>query len=249
MSAIGSHEYIATQALPALLQLVDGRFPTGAHSHSGGFEAAAKYQGVDDISSLERFLEGRLHSVGWVSACFAATACAHFGRHLQARAAWPRPDSPAFVQPLDDEFSARTPSPTLRTVSRRLGRQLLRVGAEVWPDPLLAGLGRLAQGLHQPLALGAIAAVTHQQPVHAALISLTENLNGPAIAAVRLLGLDVFQVNAVIARLGCDVVMPLAHEAARCDPADFAALPSAAGYLLDIEAEFHATWTSRLFAS
>ncbi|WP_322998211.1 urease accessory protein UreF [Castellaniella sp.] len=249
MDTIGSHEHIATQALPALLQLADGRFPTGAHSHSGGFEAAAKYQGVDDMASLEHFLQGRLHSIGWVAACFTATACAHFARRLSDCAAWPQPGLPAFVQPLDEEFSARTPSPTLQAVSRRLGRQLLRAGAHVWPDPLLTGLEQLPQGLHQPLALGAVAAVTHQQPVHAALVSLTENLNGPAIAAVRLLGLDAFQVNALIARLGRDVVMPLAHQAARHDHDDFAALPSTAGYLLDITAEFHATWNSRLFAS
>lgn len=249
MNSIRDQEHIAAQALPALLQLADGRFPTGAHAHSGGVEAAATYQGVSDLESLECFLDGRLRTVGWVAACFTATACARFTQHLGDRARWPQAEPPPFVSSLDDEFSARTPSPTLQTASRRLGRQLLRAGAQVWPDPLLTGLGRLKQSLHQPLALGAVAAVTHQRPVHAALISLTENLNGPAIAAVRLLGLDAFQIHAVIARLSRDVVMPLAHAAARHDPDGFSSLPSTAGYLIDIAAEFHATWTSRLFAS
>lgn len=249
MRVASTHEHIATQALPALLQLVDGRFPTGAHAHSGGFEAAASYEGVNDLPALERFLVGRLHTAGWVAACFTVAACARFRQHLRDYEAQPLLDLPSFILPLDDEYSARTPSPTLQLVSRRLGRQLLRAGAEVWPNPLLSRLLRLRRRVHQPLALGAVAAATRQQPVHAALISLTESLNGPAIAAVRLLGLDPFQVNAVIARLSHGTVLPLAHEAARYGDADFATLPSTAGYLLDIEAEFHATWTSRLFAS
>ncbi|RQX44658.1 urease accessory protein UreF, partial [Micromonospora chalcea] len=39
--------------------LADGRFPAGAHAHSGGLEAAAAAGRVTDLATLEAFLAGR----------------------------------------------------------------------------------------------------------------------------------------------------------------------------------------------
>ncbi|GAA4709537.1 urease accessory protein [Promicromonospora umidemergens] len=232
--------------LPALMQLADGRFPTGGHAHSGGFEAAAQREGINDLPAMEEFLIGRLRTTGLVAAAFTAAACQYFHQAMAADQGASLLDR---LAPLGRELDARTPSPVLRTVSRRLGRQLIRTGRVVWPHQ---GLDRLAsvpgQGVHQPVGLGAVAAAAGQPPAHAAVAAAQESIAGPATAAVRLLGLDPFAVNAVVARLGAEVVR-VASEATGPADGPASALPASAGYLLDVSAEFHATWEVRLFAS
>jgi urease accessory protein len=241
--AAGSGAQMAT--LPALLQLADGRFPTGGHAHSGGFEAAAERENTTDTPSMRDFLRGRLHTTGLVTAAFAAAAC----RRCAAGAVDNEAPGPGIATALDAEFDARTPSPVLQTVSRRLGRQIVRVGRTVWPDPVLDALASLpGNGVHQPLALGAVAAAAGQAPLAAALLAAQESVAGPATASIRLLGLDPFQVNAVVAGLAPDIGA-IAERAASYATHPVADLPAAAGYLLDISAEYHATWEVRLFAS
>lgn len=241
----------ASPALPALLLLADGRFPSGGHAHSGGFEAAAHREGIADVASTEQFLLGRLHTVGFVAAAFAAAACnvAHtvIDRTPAPGAEAARLDT--LLTPLDDEFTARTPSAVLRTVSRRLGRQVIRAGRRIWPHPALEHLASIpSHGLHQPVAFGAVAAAAGQGPEHTAVAAAQESIAGPATASVRLLGLDPFEVNAAVARLSPEVVR-VAREGAASAHLPPAELPSRAGYLLDISAEQHATWEVRLFAS
>ncbi|MDJ0355232.1 urease accessory UreF family protein [Paenarthrobacter sp. PH39-S1] len=246
VSAYGTAE----GSLSALLLLADGRFPTGGHAHSGGFEPAAGVDGLNDVASLEAFLRGRLGTVGLVSAAFSAASCRIFGAEVVPVG---DPDSDgstaAQLALLDAEYEARTPSPVLRTASRRLGRSLLRAGRCVWPHP---GLDRMVslpgKGPHQPIAFGAVAAAAGQPPRHAALAAAHEAVAGPATAAIRLLGLDPFEVNAALARLA-PAVADVAGQAAACAHAPPADLPANAGYLLDIFAELHATWEVRLFAS
>lgn len=231
--------------LPALLLLADGRFPTGGHAHSGGFEAAAQLEGTDDVLAMEEFLRGRLATTGLVAAAFAAAAC----RAVLDLDAESDTGLLAALGELDGEFEARTPSPVLRTVSRRLGRQLIRVGRKVWPHRVMNSMASLpGKGMHQPISFGAVAAVGRQSPENAALAAAQETIAGPATASIRLLGLDPFEVNAAVARLADDVVA-VAVEAARVADLPAAELPSRAGYLLDISAELHATWEVRLFAS
>lgn len=232
--------------LPALMLLADGRFPTGGYAHSGGFEPTAHREGVHEVDGMEEFLLGRLNTTGLIAAAFAAAACQQFHRWADGENALNLSDA---LAPFDAEFEARTPPPVLRTVSRRLGRQLIRTGRKVWPH---RGLERLASmpgnGLHQPIAFGAVAAAAGQSPQHTAVAAAQEAVAGPATAAVRLLGLDPFDVNASIARLGSDIanVGVVAAEFAASAAAD---LPARSGYLLDISAVFHSTWEVRLFAS
>ncbi|AUI51328.1 urease accessory protein UreF [Arthrobacter crystallopoietes] len=236
-----------TAAVPAMLLLADGRFPTGGHAHSGGFEPAAAIDGLRDVPGMEAFLKGRLGTAGLVSASFAAATCTVFTRI--GSIADDGGDLAERLLTLDNEFEARTPSPALRTMSRRLGRSLLRAGRTVWPYSSLEAIASIpGKGLHQPIAFGAVAAAAGLGPENAALIAAHESITGPATAAVRLLGLDPFQVNAALARLGKDVAAVAAEAATYADkpPAD---LPARAGYLLDIFAEQHATWEVRLFAS
>lgn len=228
-----------TRPGPALLQLTDGRFPAGGHAHSGGLEAATESEGVRDVAGLESFLAGRLATVGAVASAFAAAA-------TRAAAAGDALDR---LVALDGEFAARTPAPALRKASTRLGRQLLRAGRTVWPDPTLASLAASGgPGPHQPVALGSVAAAAGLAPDDAALAAAHDAVMGPATATVRLLGLDPFAVHALITRLSPQISAVGQVGAAHADTAP-ARLPSYAAPLLDIAAEDHANWEVRLFAS
>ncbi len=69
---------------------------------------------------------------------------------------------------------------------------------------------------------------------------------GPASAAVRLLGLDPFAVQGLLARLAPEIDACAAACAATVPPS---ALPADAAPVLDLLADFHLTAEVRLFAS
>ncbi|MFG3153269.1 urease accessory protein UreF [Streptomyces sp. NPDC048219] len=220
----------------ALLVLADGRFPAGGHAHSGGAEAAVKAGHITDAASLEAFCRGRLHTSGAVTASLAAAAALGVD-----------------PEELDRAADARTPSPALRAVARRLGRQLMRAARATWPDPGLEVLaGRFPKGAHQPVVLGLAARAAGLGALDAAYCSAYEGVSGPATAVVRLLGLDPFDATAVLARLAAEVdrVAADAVEAAQLALSEGAdALPARSAPLLEIGAEAHAAWAVRLFAS
>ncbi|WP_112700073.1 urease accessory protein UreF, partial [Micromonospora noduli] len=166
-----------------------------------------------------------------------------------------RPDAPAgsaarseALARLDAELDARTAAPALRAVSRRQGRALLRAGRTIWPDAPFADLPATPAGAHQPLVLGLLCAAAGLSRVETATIAAYGTLTGAASAGVRLLGLDPYQVQALLVDLAdaCDGTAADAAQAAD-DPPE--RLPAAAAPLADIHAEIHATWEVRLFAS
>jgi urease accessory protein len=220
----------------ALLLLADGRFPAGGHAHSGGVEAAIAHQAVHDTDSLEAFCLGRLHTTGLTTSGLAAAAAAGVDPLL-----------------LDDAAAARTPSPTLRAVARRLGRQMMRAARATFPSEDLERLAAARpQGAHQPIVLGLAARAAGLTPLDAAYAAAYENAGGPATAAVRLLSLDPLDASGLLARLSSDIdaVAEAAAQAAdRATAEGVDALPSASSPLLDITAEQHAAWNVRLFAS
>ncbi|MET7959168.1 urease accessory protein UreF [Micromonospora zamorensis] len=257
---------MATPSL--LLLLADGRFPAGAHAHSGGLEAAVAAGRVTDLASLEAFLAGRLATAGLVGAAFAAAAhraavpgitgaaesAGTVGAAVTAGSAG-RSDAPArsaarssTLAQLDVELDARTAAPTLRTVSRRQGRALLRAGRAIWPDAPFGDLPATPGGAHQPLVLGLLCAAAGLSRLDTATVAAYGTVTGAASAGVRLLGLDPYQVQALLVGLA-DACDGTAADAARAadDPPE--RLPSAAAPLADIHAEIHATWEVRLFAS
>ncbi|MCU7825905.1 urease accessory protein UreF [Kitasatospora sp. DSM 101779] len=215
----------------ALLILADGRFPAGGHAHSGGAEAAVRAGRIHDADSLAAFLTGRLHTTGLTAAALAAAAAAE----------------DADPADLDAAAEARTPSPALRDTSRRLGRQLLRAAHAAWPHPALDALHTVhPRGPHHPVALGTTARAAGLTPADAAALAAYESVNGPATACVRLLGLDPYEVAAVLARLAPDLDTVAAGAA---DAAARGTLPAASAPLLDVHAEQHRSWKVRLFAS
>ena len=221
--------------LSALI-LADSRFPGGGHVHSGGLEEVVARKLVTSVRDLPGFLSGRLRTAGYLAAVFAA-ASAHAAAN---RGNWSL---------LDSELDARTPSLAQREASRAQGRGTARAGRIAWPSPVLERLLAETPRPHHPIVLGALVGVAGGSPYDAAMAVAYLSVSGPASAAVRLLGLDPFAVNAVVARLDLAAVCSEAAAVAGEDPAS---LPSPGSPALDLFAEAHARHHQeevRLFAS
>jgi urease accessory protein len=260
-----------------LLLLLDSRAPAGAHHHSGGMEAAVGTGLVTGLAGLEDFCRARLRTSARVGAAFAAAAarlqsdCAERTGLLATRnrsvLSGAEPDACAagewaqdqwaqdqWAQDqwalLDAEFGARTPSEAMRTASRQLGRGLVRLVRSVQPEADLATAFSRCAGPapHHPLVLGAAVSLAGGGPDLAARAAALAACAGPASAAVRLLSLDPFAVQAMLARLapGIDACAAAAAQLAAGPPAS---LPADAAPALDLLADFHLTAEVRLFAS
>jgi urease accessory protein len=225
----------------ALLLLADGRFPAGGHAHSAGVEAAIADGRVTDLADLEDFVRGRLATVGLVEASLAAATVTAL-RRGDASAS-------SAVIALDAEADARIPAPPLRDASRRLGRQLVRVASRCWPDPLFALLTDLLPiGAHQPVALGVAGVAAGGSAEDVARLAVHHAVTSPAIAAVRLLGLDPFAVAALTA--GCAATGEcVVAEAVAAAAGAISELPAGSGPLLDIAALEHRARPIRMFAT
>lgn len=213
----------------AALLLADGRLPTGGHVHSAGVESAVADGRIVDVESLGGYLLGRLHTVGLTEAALAAAVV------LQ----------PGSIAVLDAEADARITVPELRAVSRRLGRQLVRVAGRCWPDPVLAAL---PHDPHQPIALGAVGLAAGLDAVTVARIAIHHATATPAQSALRLLGLDPFAVAALTASLTVEGEQ-VAMEALSAAGGPVGDLPARTGPAVEIAAATHASMTTRLFAS
>jgi urease accessory protein len=234
-----------------LLLLLDSRAPAGAHHHSAGMEAAVMAGLVTDLAGTQDFCQTRLRTSARVAASFAAASC----RLFSAERSGLEPTLPAGLAVLDAEYEARVPSEATRRASRELGRGLWRLLRSVLPETelaetdLLTAFSRCAgPAPHHPLVLGAGVALAGGDPELAARAAALGACAGPASAAVRLLGLDPFAVQAVLARLapGVDACAAAAAQAASLPPAS---LPAHGAPALDLLADYHLTAEVRLFAS
>jgi urease accessory protein len=232
-----------TERSLALLLLTDGRFPSGAHAHSLGLEAAVATGLVADVEDLRAWLEGCLGTTWRLDAAVAVQA---FGL---ARRGAPAGAGAVSWAVLDAEVTARTTSPLLRRVSRQLGRQLLRAGSRTWPSAFLASLPDVhPDGPHVAVVQGAVAASAGLGVTQAALVTLHGAVQLAASAAVRLLGLDPYAVTALVADLGPHLAT-VADEvvgAAGDGPTD---LPAAGAPMTDVLLAHHAVADGRLFSS
>lgn len=231
----------------SLLMLVDGRFPAGGHSYSAGVEAAVAIGDVINGPTLERYLRGRLATTGQVDAAFAAHSCARLGGGSDGG----RLDAVAlgtFAAELDDEYSARMPSPYLRETSRRLGRQLLRAATRIWTSPGVDAVSMTDGGSHQPIALGAVVAAAGGEPADAVALSLHHLSAAVTSAGIRLLGLDPIELAVVQDRAGrqCDTYRSHSTQWASTAPAE---LPAWGGSLTEILGERHGSLDARMFVA
>ena len=225
-----------------LLLLLDSRAPAGAHHHSGGMEAAIMTGLVTDLADAEDFCQTRLRTSAKVSAAFAAASCRSFIDE--------RGDVPAQLTLLDAEYGARIPSEATRRASRELGRGLTRLLRSFLPEADLATAFARCAGPspHHALVLGAGVALAGGSPELAARAAALGACAGPASAAVRLLGLDPFAVQAMLARLAPEVDA-CAVAAARAAEGPPRSLPADGAPALDLLADYHLTAEVRLFAS
>jgi urease accessory protein len=115
---------------------------------------------------------------------------------------------------------------------------------------LVAATAVHADGLHQPVALGAVAVAAGLDGPAAARLAVHHAVSTPAQAAVRLLGLDPFGVAALTARLVVGTVATnVLDQAAQAAPGPLEDLPARNAPVLDIDAADHRRWDMRLFAT
>jgi urease accessory protein len=209
------------------LLLADSRFPSGSYAHSLGLEQAVN----DGLTDVPAFIRARLRLVAQADARFA----------VEARRAEGGERDLAF---LDAEWAARTPSPVLREAARRLGAQLLRSAATVWPGGAIAAYRVASRGTPRPIALGVVAGAAGIDDEAVALLALYDDAATVASAALKLLPLDP----AVTARWLAELAPELTASAARV-AADRGPLPSPAAAALELSAPIHLEQIERLFAS
>jgi urease accessory protein len=210
----------------AALTLADARFPGGGHVHSGGLEEAVARGLVTRVADLAPFLSGRLRTVGLVAAAFATAAV--------VAASGPAGDWAV----LDAELDARTPAAAQRAASRAQGRATLRAARLAWPSPGLDALCAVSPRPHHALLAGAVVGIDGGTPADAAQCVAYLAVSGPASAAVRLLGLDPFAVNAAIVGLA-PVLAAVVAQAVAAAPLPPQELPAPGAPVLDLMAQAH----------
>ncbi|MGN6692731.1 MAG: urease accessory protein UreF [Aquihabitans sp.] len=215
-------------AVSALLLLADGRFPDGSHAHSFGMEAAVAAGRVSGPGSLREYIEVRLWTTSHTDAAAAV---------LAARGADP-------LDAIDAALTVRLPSAAAREASRSLGRSLVRTAARMWPgrEPRLVD-GRPPM---QPVTLGAVASLAGCGPREAALCTTHAAAASLSSAALRLLGLDPFEVAAVLHDLRRTVADVADAVQATAGPAD---LPTTSTPFAELDPELQRTIEPRLFGS
>jgi urease accessory protein len=214
------------------LLLADSRFPAGGYAHSGGLEAACdEGLAADDVAE---YLRARLHAVAAAECALAVAAT--------------RESSIEALLLLDEEALARVPSPVLRTVSQRLGSQLLRTASVVWPEAAVPRAYRAAStSTPRTVAFGVVAAAAGLDELELARGFLYDDAATVAAAAVKLLPVDVLSTTRLLVELEGDIER-LALEAVSID-LPVRELPSAFAPLLELRSLAHGRREGRLFAS
>jgi urease accessory protein len=248
---------------PLALLLADSRFPSGSYAHSLGLEQAV----ADGLTDVPAFIRARLRMAAEADARFAVeasraaaagSAAAGAGDPAAGGATTADRDpaaadrdpagapggAAAALARLDAEWAARTPSPVLRDVARRLGAQLLRSAAVVWPGGAIAAYRAASRGTPRPVALGVVAGAAGVSAEETALLALYDDAATVASAALKLLPLDPAQTARWLAELA-----PALRVAAARVAADRGPLPSPAAVAIELAVPIHLERRERLFAS
>ena len=167
----------------SLLQFADGLFPAGAYAHSFGLEACVQSGAVRDAPGVEAFLRAFLKgSAGPADA--VVVVC--------ARRAAATSDLESVVS-LDADLDARKAASELRDASRQMGRQTLRVAANLPHAPLIDRIARaVTEGLtpgHHGVVFGAIGGTLNWDSLEMAGAYLYSSSAALVGAALRLLPL------------------------------------------------------------
>jgi urease accessory protein len=225
---------------PLALLLADSRFPSGSYAHSLGLEQAV----ADGLTDVPAFIAARQRLVAEADARFAVEARRAAAACIQAVYRGLTPVYRWDTSALDAEWAARCPSPVLREAARRLGAQLLRSAAVVWPGGVIAAYRVASRLTPRPIALGVVAAAADLADEDVALLALYDDAATVASAALKLLPLDP----AVTARWLAELA-PRIELTARAIAGDRGPLPAPAAVALELSAPAHLEQRERLFAS
>lgn len=208
--------------------LADARLPSGGHAQSAGLEPALL--GGLPVDHVPAFLLARARTVSIVDAATAVTA-----RHAALDG--------LSLAPVERAWAARTPSRALRDASRDLGRGLLRLATQVWPQvpPLLLGVHGVAA---RPLVLGAIAAHAGVDAAALVRLSIYDDMACAVAALLKLEPGDPAQGVRLVLD-ACASVEPQVHQLAALTNPDH--IPAAAAPHAEAWAEAHALTSRRLF--
>jgi len=225
-------------ALVGLLQLADGLFPAGAYAHSFGLETAVQEGDVRGAPDVLGFLRVLLeHGAGTSDAVAAAAAVRAAGEPTLAAAL-----------AIDETLDAMKPAAELREASRQMGRQTLRVAAQLHPAAsvarLFAAVERAETPGHHALAFGLAAAAAGAGPREAAAGLLYSTAAAVVGAALRLLPLGQLEGQRVLGAVRPEIAR-LATRAAASRLEELGAFTPA----LEIAAMRHARLDARLFRS
>jgi urease accessory protein len=113
---------------------------------------------------------------------------------------------------------------------------------------LVAVVGQAPGGLHLPVATGVAGAAAGLDAPSVARLVVHHTLAAPGQAAVKLLGLDPFEVVALTARLEADAD-EVVDQALVAASGPIEELPAAANPLAEIAAMDHGRWDVRMFAT
>jgi len=174
---------MTTEAFLSLLQFTDGLFPGGAYAHSFGLESYVQAGAVRNAAGVEAFLRALLEgSSGPTDAVVAMCAW---------RGGWSN-DLETCLR-VDQTFDAMKPAAELRTASRQMGRQVLRIASRQTAHRLVADLFRgVERGVtpgHHPVAFGAVGSVMGWRREETAAAYLYSTSAAVVAAALRLLPL------------------------------------------------------------
>ena len=231
----------------ALLLLGDGRFPAGGHAHSAGAESAVADGRITDLASLEAFVVGRLWTAGLSDAALAPrpSGCLGVGRRRTG------PSAPAIVTA---RRRGRRPHPDRTACGRRrAGSVASSCGCRprCWPAAVLVSLlDELPDGA--PPARRARArwrVAAGLTPGDVARLTVHHALTTPAQAALRLLGLDPYEVAALTVRLGDGRRRRGRRGASRASTAEPRRPAGPHRPVVEIAAVEHRAWDHRLFAT
>ena len=200
--------------------LADARLPVAGHTQSAGLEPALR----DGMSDIPSYLSLRLRTVTRVEAGTAVVAlhCLRQGLPLD---------------PVEQAWAARTPSPAMRATSRQLAKGLVRLGSRLWDLPRLESPSR-------GVALGAIARAVGLAPVSLARLVGYDDAQTVASAALKLAPLDPVDATGwVVAAM--PLIEAMASDVAHLTEPD--EIPATGAPQIEQWAETHAVATRRLF--
>lgn len=151
------------------LLLADSRLPSGGHVSSSGLEPAL--MGGLAREDVPKFLRARAQTVALVD---AATAVVMRNAILRGKP----------LGPADRAWAARTPSPAARKIARELGRGLLKLARDLWPEAKT--FDQLGETPIRPLVLGAIAAHANLPPTELVRLVFYDDAASAASALLKL---------------------------------------------------------------